>query len=170
MVSQTPIFMPCGTYGSVKMLLRAVERSGFEIPLGNTFHLMLRPGPEVIEKFEGCIAYGMGETHPYRFWFSGVQSQRYQRIDEKGVVFVPCKRRPDPAHAELSMEMQMTLNSDIAMCFDECTPIRFRNQSPSNRWNLVCAGRGDQGARLNRPTHYWNYPGRRFWRSSPGIA
>ena len=125
-VVQTPIFMPCGTYGSVKAVTpEQLKDLGVEILLGNTFHLMLRPGSEVMEQFEGLHNF-MGWDRPILTDSGGFQVfslSDINRIDEQGVVFrSPINGDKINLTPERSMEMQMALNSDIAMCFDECTP------------------------------------------------
>ena len=125
-VVQTPIFMPCGTYGSVKAVTpEQLKVLGVEILLGNTFHLMLRPGAEVMEQFGGLHDF-MGWDRPILTDSGGFQVfslSDINRIDEQGVVFrSPINGDKINLTPERSMEMQMALNSDIAMCFDECTP------------------------------------------------
>ena len=125
-VVQTPIFMPCGTYGSVKAVTpEQLKDLGVEILLGNTFHLMLRPGSEVMEQFGGLHNF-MGWDRPILTDSGGFQVfslSDINRIDEQGVVFrSPINGDKINLTPERSMEMQMALNSDIAMCFDECTP------------------------------------------------
>ena len=125
-VVQTPIFMPCGTYGSVKAVTpEQLKDLGVEILLGNTFHLMLRPGPEVMDQFGGLHDF-MGWDRPILTDSGGFQVfslSDINRIDEQGVVFrSPINGDKINLTPERSMEMQMALNSDIAMCFDECTP------------------------------------------------
>lgn len=125
-VVQTPIFMPCGTYGSVKAVTpEQLKDLGVEILLGNTFHLMLRPGPEVMDQFGGLHDF-MGWDRPILTDSGGFQVfslSDINRIDEQGVVFrSPINGDKISLTPERSMEMQMALNSDIAMCFDECTP------------------------------------------------
>jgi queuine tRNA-ribosyltransferase len=125
-VVQTPIFMPCGTYGSVKAVTpEQLKDLGVEILLGNTFHLMLRPGQEVMDQFVGLHNF-MGWDKPILTDSGGFQVfslSDINRIDEQGVVFrSPINGDKINLTPERSMEMQMALNSDIAMCFDECTP------------------------------------------------
>jgi queuine tRNA-ribosyltransferase len=123
---ETPAFMPVGTYGSVKaMTPRDVTKSGAEIILGNTFHLFLRPGLEIVEKFGGlhkCI----GWARPILTDSGGFQvfSLAHKRkITEEGVTFAsPVDGSKVFLSPEVSMQIQTTLDSDIAMIFDECTP------------------------------------------------
>lgn len=123
---ETPAFMPVGTYGTVKgMTPQQIEEIGAHIILGNTFHLMLRPGTQVIKEH--------GDLHDFTGWkrpmltdsggFQVFSLGKMRKITEKGVTF----RSPvDGAKVELtperSMEVQRDLGSDIVMIFDECTP------------------------------------------------
>jgi queuine tRNA-ribosyltransferase len=123
---QTPAFMPVGTYGTVKgMLPRDIEEIGAEIILGNTFHLMLRPGTEVVEKH--------GTLHDFIHWdkpiltdsggFQVFSLGEMRKITEEGVVFKsPINGSPVELTPEISMDVQRRLGSDIVMIFDECTP------------------------------------------------
>ncbi|MBY5992797.1 tRNA guanosine(34) transglycosylase Tgt [Ferrimonas balearica] len=123
---ETPAFMPVGTYGTVKgMTPEEVEATGAEICLGNTFHLWLRPGNEIMQKH--------GDLHDFMNWHKPILTDSggfqvfslgdIRKITEAGVHF----RHPingdkiflDP---EGSMEIQYYLGSDIVMIFDECTP------------------------------------------------
>ncbi|MGP4714542.1 MULTISPECIES: tRNA guanosine(34) transglycosylase Tgt [unclassified Psychrobacter] len=123
---QTPAFMPVGTYGTVKgMLPRDIEAIGADIVLGNTFHLWLRPGTDIIDKFGGL--------HKFMHWdkpiltdsggFQVFSLGAMRKITEEGVNF---KSPIDGAKVflspEKSMQIQYSLNSDIVMQFDECTP------------------------------------------------
>ena len=139
-VVQTPIFMPCGTYGSVKAVTpEQLKVLGVEILLGNTFHLMLRPGAEVMEQFGGLHDF-MGWDRPILTDSGGFQVfslSDINRIDEQGVVFrSPINGDKINLTPERSMEMQMALNSDIAMCFDECTPYPVSESSAKNSMEL----------------------------------
>lgn len=128
---QTPAFMPVGTYGTVKgMLPRDIEAIGAEIILGNTFHLMLRPGTEVIREQapnnSGTLHDFMGWNKPILTDSGGFQVFSLgdlRRITEQGVTFQSpvdgAKVFLDP---ETSMRIQRELGSDIVMIFDECTP------------------------------------------------
>lgn len=123
---QTPAFMPVGTYGTVKaMTPEAVRDSGAEILLGNTFHLMLRPGTEVIRAHGGLHAF-MNWPGPILTDSGGFQvwslAER-RKIDEQGVAFAsPVDGARVFLGPEESMDVQAALGADIAMCFDECTP------------------------------------------------
>lgn len=123
---QTPAFMPVGTYGTVKgMLPRDIHEIGAEIILGNTFHLMLRPGTEVVKAhgdlhdFIGWEGPILTDSGGFQVWSLG----KLRKISEEGVSFQSpvdgSKVYMDP---ERSMEVQRELGSDIVMIFDECTP------------------------------------------------
>jgi queuine tRNA-ribosyltransferase len=123
---QTPIFMPCGTYGSVKGLTPVqLEEAGVQILLGNTFHLMLRPGMEIMESHGGLHGF-MGWDKPILTDSGGFQVFSLgdlRKISEEGVKFrSPVNGDEIFLSPEISMDIQRSLNSDIAMCFDECTP------------------------------------------------
>ncbi len=123
---ETPAFMPVGTYGTVKgMRPEQVAETGAEILLGNTFHLMLRPGTEIIRKH--------GDLHDFMNWpgpiltdsggFQVFSLGELRKITERGVHF----RSPVNGDAvflgpEESMAVQRALGADIVMIFDECTP------------------------------------------------
>jgi queuine tRNA-ribosyltransferase len=123
---ETPAFMPVGTYGAVKaMSPRDLAAVGADIVLGNTFHLWLRPGLDVIEAHGGLHRF-IGWDRPILTDSGGFQVfslGELRRISEKGVTF----RSPLNGDAcflspEESMRIQRVLDSDIAMIFDECTP------------------------------------------------
>ena len=123
---ETPAFMPVGTYGTVKgMSPLEVKQIGAHILLGNTFHLWLRPGLEVIEAHGGLHGF-MGWDKPILTDSGGFQVFSLgdlRKITEEGVRF----RSPINGDAlfltpEESMRIQRVLNSDIVMAFDECTP------------------------------------------------
>ncbi len=123
---QTPMFMPVGTYGTVKALTpRDLHESHAQIILGNTFHLWLRPGLEVIQKFGGLHRF-MGWDLPILTDSGGFQVfslGALRKITEEGVTFAsPVNGDRLFMSPEVSMEIQSVLNSDIAMQFDECTP------------------------------------------------
>ncbi|WP_257385211.1 tRNA guanosine(34) transglycosylase Tgt [Tahibacter caeni] len=123
---ETPAFMPVGTYGSVKaMLPRDLKEIGAEIILGNTFHLFLRPGLDVIGDFGGLHRF-IGWDRPILTDSGGFQvfSLAHKRkITEQGVTFAsPVDGAKVFLSPEESMRIQRVLNSDIVMIFDECTP------------------------------------------------
>lgn len=132
---ETPAFMPVGTYGTVKgMLPRDIEAIGADIVLGNTFHLMLRPGTEVIKaqkRSDG--SEGEGSLHDFMQWHKPILTDsggfqvfslgKMRKITEEGVTFrSPIDGSKIFMDPEKSMEVQRELGSDIVMIFDECTP------------------------------------------------
>jgi len=123
---ETPAFMPVGTYGTVKAMSPAeITDTGFEMVLSNTFHLWLRPGLEVIETFGGLHRF-MGWGKPILTDSGGFQVfslGKLRKITEEGVRFAsPINGDKLFLTPEISMQIQRTLNSDIVMIFDECTP------------------------------------------------
>ena len=131
-VIQTPIFMPVGTYGSVKAMspleLKEIQA---QIILGNTFHLWLRPGLEVVKKFGGLHRF-MGWDQPILTDSGGFQVYSLgamRKISEEGVKFSsPINGERLFLSPEISMQIQRVLNSDIAMQFDECTPYEIEGR------------------------------------------
>lgn len=123
---QTPAFMPVGTYGTVKgMLPRDIEEIGAEIILGNTFHLMLRPGTEVVQAhgdlhdFTGWKGPILTDSGGFQVWSLG----KLRKISEEGVSFQsPVNGSKVYLDPEASMDVQRKLGADIVMIFDECTP------------------------------------------------
>jgi len=129
---QTPAFMPVGTYGSVKaMSPRELEGIGAEIILGNTFHLFLRPGLDVIGDFGGLHRF-IGWQKPILTDSGGFQVfslAHKRRITEAGVTFAsPVDGSTVFLSPEESMRIQRVLDSDIAMIFDECTPYSIKGE------------------------------------------
>lgn len=125
-VVETPIFMPVGTYGSVKaMSPLELKEIDAQIILGNTFHLWLRPGLEVMAKFGGLHDF-MGWDKPILTDSGGFQVFSLgdmRKITEEGVHFAsPINGDKLFLSPEVSMQIQRVLNSDIVMQFDECTP------------------------------------------------
>ncbi len=125
-IVNTPAFMPVGTCGTVKaMLPESVASTGAEILLGNTYHLMLRPGADLVEK--------MGGLHKFMNWdkpiltdsggFQVMSLKGLRKLNEDGVSF---KSHVDGKQfflsPEESIKIQHKLDSNITMCFDECTP------------------------------------------------
>jgi queuine tRNA-ribosyltransferase len=125
-VVETPIFMPVGTYGTVKGVMpRSLEEMGAQIILGNTFHLWMRPGLEVLAQFGGLHKFEqwhkpiLTDSGGFQVWSLGAM----RKISEEGVKFSsPVNGDKLFLTPEISMQIQTTLNSDIAMQFDECTP------------------------------------------------
>ncbi len=123
---ETPAFMPVGTYGTVKaMTPEELRELGAEIVLGNTFHLMLRPGTEVIQAH--------GDLHDFMHWSGPILTDSggfqvfslgaMRKITEDGVTFAsPVNGDKVFMGPEESMAVQRALGSDIVMIFDECTP------------------------------------------------
>ena len=140
----TPAFMPVGTYGTVKALTpEQLVAAGAQIVLGNTFHLMLRPGDDIIEglggvhRFMGWPGPMLTDSGGFQVWSLG----DLRRVTEEGVAF----RSPVNGDAvflspERSMEVQRRLGADIVMVFDECTPYPadrdavHRSMALSLRW------------------------------------
>jgi len=139
-VVETPAFMPVGTYGSVKaMLPRDIESIGAHIILGNTFHLMLRPGTEIIKLH--------GDLHDFMQWqgpiltdsggFQVFSLGKMRKISEEGVKFQsPVDGSPVFLTPEISMQVQRDLGSDIVMIFDECTPYPATEQQARDSMEL----------------------------------
>ena len=129
---ETPIFMPVGTYGAVKaMSPRELEEIGAQIILGNTFHLWLRPGTEVIQALGGLHGFNrwphpiLTDSGGFQVWSLG----KLRKIEEHGVHFAsPINGDRLLLTPEESMRIQHALNSDIAMVFDECTPYETDGQ------------------------------------------
>ena len=146
-VIETPIFMPVGTYGTVKGLTpHELEDMGAQIILGNTFHLMLRPGMEVVKAH--------GDLHDFMQWqkpiltdsggFQVFSLGALRKISEEGVTFKsPINGSKIFMGPEESMQVQRDLGSDIVMIFDECTPYpaTFREAADSMRLSLRWAER-----------------------------
>ena len=156
---QTPAFMPVGTYGTVKgMLPRDVEAIGAEIILGNTFHLWLRPGTEIIRQH--------GDLHDFMGWqgpiltdsggFQVFSLGELRKVSEAGVAFQsPVNGDRVFLDPETSMRIQRDLGSDIVMIFDECTPYPATEQEARDSMELSLrwakrskAAHGDNAAAL----------------------
>src|SRR5215213_9589622 len=123
---QTPIFMPVGTYGSVKAMSPAeLVEIGARIVLGNTFHLWLRPGLEVVGAHHGLHRF-MGWDRPILTDSGGFQVfslGNLRKVQEEGVAFAsPVNGDKLFLTPETSMQIQRVLDSDVVMVFDECTP------------------------------------------------
>ncbi len=141
---QTPAFMPVGTYGTVKgMLPRDIHEIGAEIILGNTFHLMLRPGTEVVKAhgdlhdFTGWQGPILTDSGGFQVWSLG----KLRKITEEGVRFQsPIDGSQVYLDPETSIGVQHDLGADIVMIFDECTPYPATEQEAresmelSQRW------------------------------------
>jgi len=125
-IVETPVFMPVGTYGTVKaMSPNELATSGAQILLGNAFHLWLRPGLEVIAAHGGLHRF-MGWNAPILTDSGGFQVFSLgplRKVHEDGVIFAsPINGDRLLLTPEISIEIQRTLDSDVAMVFDECTP------------------------------------------------
>ncbi len=125
-VIQTPVFMPVGTYGTVKaMTPQSLHDIGAQICLGNTFHLWLRPGLDVVQAHKGLHDF-MNWQKPILTDSGGFQVfslGAMRKITEEGVKFSsPHDGAKLFLTPEISMQIQKVLNSDIVMIFDECTP------------------------------------------------
>ena len=123
---ETPIFMPVGTYGSVKaMSPTELKEIDAQIILGNTFHLWLRPGLDIVRKFGGLHRF-IGWDKPILTDSGGFQVfslGAMRKITEEGVKFQsPVNGDRLFLSPEISMQIQRVLNSDVVMQFDECTP------------------------------------------------
>jgi len=137
---ETPAFMPVGTYGTVKgMLPRDIEDTGAHILLGNTFHLMLRPGTDIIEQH--------GDLHDFMQWnkpiltdsggFQVFSLGKMRKITEQGVTFQsPVDGSKVNLTPERSMEVQRKLGSDVVMIFDECTPYPATEQEAADSMRM----------------------------------
>ncbi len=162
-VVETPIFMPVGTYGTVKGVMpRSLEEMGAQIILGNTFHLWMRPGLDVMAQFGGLHRFELWnkpiltDSGGFQVWSLG----EMRKISEEGVRFAsPVNGDKLFLTPETSMQIQTVLNSDIVMQFDECTPYdtkghitteREARQSMelSLRWARRCMA---EFGRLNNP-------------------
>jgi queuine tRNA-ribosyltransferase len=162
-VVQTPIFMPVGTYGTVKGVMpRSLEEMGAQIILGNTFHLWMRPGLDIMSKFGGLHQFEswnkpiLTDSGGFQVWSLG----EMRKISEEGVKFAsPVNGDKLFLTPEISMQIQTVLNSDIVMQFDECTPYESKghittelearkSMEMSLRWAKRCQ---DEFGRLENP-------------------
>lgn len=162
-VVETPMFMPVGTYGAVKSMAPfELKEVGSQTILGNTFHLWLRPGLEVIEAHGGLHGF-MNWDQPILTDSGGFQVfslGALRKITEEGVKFAsPVNGDRLFLSPEISMQIQRTLNSDIVMQLDECTPYRIGDRpateaeaGASMRMSLRWAQRSkDEFERLENP-------------------
>ena len=144
---RTPAFMPVGTYGTVKsMTPEEVAESGADIILGNTFHLMLRPGPDIIRRHGGLHEF-MNWPGPILTDSGGFQVfslAAIRKLGEQGVKFQsPVNGDEVVLTPESSMEVQHALNADVTMIFDECTayPVSEQDARASMELSLRWAAR-----------------------------
>ena len=162
-VVETPVFMPVGTYGTVKGVMPAsLEAMGAQIILGNTFHLWLRPGVEVLRQFGGLHRFEswsrpiLTDSGGFQVWSLGDM----RKISEEGVRFAsPVNGDKLFLTPEVSMQIQSVLNSDVVMQLDECTPYESKghittekearsSMQLSLRWAQRCL---DEFNRLENP-------------------
>jgi queuine tRNA-ribosyltransferase len=162
-VVQTPIFMPVGTYGTVKGVMpRSLHEMGAQIILGNTFHLWMRPGLDVMQSFGGLHQFEkwdkpiLTDSGGFQVWSLG----QMRKITEEGVTFAsPVNGDKLFMSPEVSMQIQTILNSDIVMQLDECTPYETKghltteleaskSMEMSRRWAVRSK---DEFARLENP-------------------
>jgi queuine tRNA-ribosyltransferase len=163
-VVETPIFMPVGTYGTVKGVMpRSLEEMGAQIILGNTFHLWMRPGLDVLQQFGGLHRFEnwskpiLTDSGGFQVWSLG----EMRKIAEEGVKFAsPVNGDKLFLTPEISMQIQTTLNSDIVMQFDECTPYESKgtltteaqarfSMELSRRWAVRCKAEFERLANPN---------------------
>ncbi|GAA0743616.1 tRNA guanosine(34) transglycosylase Tgt [Ideonella azotifigens] len=136
-VVETPIFMPVGTYGTVKGVLpRSLHDMGAQIILGNTFHLWMRPGLDVMASFGGLHGFEnwhkpiLTDSGGFQVWSLG----EMRKITEEGVKFAsPVNGDKLFLTPEVSMQIQTVLNSDIVMQFDECTPYETKGHRTTEK-------------------------------------
>ena len=132
----TPAFMPVGTAATVKAIATPdLKKTGSEILLGNTYHLMLRPGDELVKNFGGLHNF-MNWNKPILTDSGGYQVyslSKLRKLTNEGVTFNShIDGKKIFISPEKSIEIQKNLNSDIAMCFDECTPFPVTNENAEN--------------------------------------
>jgi queuine tRNA-ribosyltransferase len=135
-VIETPVFMPVGTYGTVKGVMpRSLHEMGAQIILGNTFHLWMRPGLDVMRSFGGLHGFErwdrpiLTDSGGFQVWSLGGPDGRGRKITEEGVRFAsPVNGDKLFLTPEVSMQIQTVLNSDVVMQFDECTPYETAGQ------------------------------------------
>ena len=164
---ETPVFMPVGTYGTVKGVMpRSLVEMDAEIILGNTFHLWMRPGLAVLKAFGGLHRFEswtrpiLTDSGGFQVWSLQGADGKGRKITEQGVHFAnPVNGDKLFLTPEVSMQIQTVLNSDIVMQFDECTPYQTagrltsedearRSMELSLRW---AARSRDEFARLDNP-------------------
>ena len=138
-VVETPTFMPVGTYGTVKGVMpQSLLDMGAQIILGNTFHLWLRPGLDVLRQFGGLHRFEgwhkpmLTDSGGFQVWSLGGDDGRGRKISEEGVRFAsPVNGDKLLLTPEVSIQIQTVLNSDIVMQFDECTPYQTQDRLTS---------------------------------------
>ena len=152
---ETPVFMPVGTAATVKAMTPEMLKSiGAKIILANTFHLMLRPGAELIDK--------AGGLHQFMAWpnviltdsggFQVYSLGRLSKVSEQGVSFrSPINGETVFLDAERAIEIQHKLGADIIMCFDECTPYPVDHKTAGKSMKLSM--RWAQRCKIKHDTH-----------------
>jgi queuine tRNA-ribosyltransferase len=154
-VVETPVFMPVGTYGTVKGVMpRSLDEMGAQIILANTFHLWMRPGLDVVRRFGGLHRFErwnkpmLTDSGGFQVWSLSGADGKARKISEEGVRFAsPVNGDKLLLTPEVSMQIQTVLDSDIVMQFDECTPYETaghittedearRSMELSRRWAL----------------------------------
>jgi queuine tRNA-ribosyltransferase len=182
-VVQTPIFMPVGTYGTVKGVMpRSLEEMGAQIILGNTFHLWMRPGLDVMASFGGLHAFEkwnkpiLTDSGGFQVWSLG----EMRKISEEGVKFAsPVNGDKLFLTPEISMQIQTVLNSDIVMQFDECTPydtkghITTESEARTSMESESALGQALPGRihPIGKPQRtVWHCAGRHVRKPAPGVA
>src|SRR3989338_2877541 len=151
-VVQTPIFMPVGTYGTVKGVMpQSLHDMGAQIILGNTFHLWMRPGLDVMAQFGGLHKFEswhkpiLTDSGGFQVWSLG----EMRKISEEGVKFAsPVNGDKLFLTPEISMQIQTVLNSDIVMQFDECTP--YLSVEPKTKGQLTTEAEARSSMELSR--------------------
>ena len=176
-VIHTPAFMPVGTVGTVKaMTPESVASTGAEIVLGNTYHLMLRPGAERVER--------LGGLHRFMHWpgpiltdsggFQVMSLSKLRTLTEDGVRFQ--SHLDGSSHMlspERSMDIQRRLDADISMCFDECTPFPATQDEAARSMRLSLRWAGRSKDAFVRAARLWivrHCPGQRLCRAAGRIG
>jgi queuine tRNA-ribosyltransferase len=156
---ETPVFMPVGTYGTVKAMAPAdLAEIGAKIVLGNTFHLWLRPGLDILARFNGLHRFMawdkpiLTDSGGFQVWSLG----QLRKISEQGVAFQsPVNGDHCFLSPEESMRIQRVLDSDVVMVFDECTAYpatqdeAARSMQLSLRWAARCKAEFGRGGNPN---------------------
>ena len=167
-VVETPVFMPVGTYGTVKGVMpQSLEAMGAQIILANTFHLWMRPGVEVVKPFGGLHGFErwdkpmLTDSGGFQVWSLGNADGKGRKISEEGVKFAsPVNGDKLLLTPEVSVQIQTVLNADIVMQFDECTPYETggvltteaqarASMALSRRWALRCQAEFERLANPN---------------------
>ena len=166
----TPVFMPVGTAASVKALdVNDIDKTGAEIVLANTYHLLLRPGEKLVSKMGGVQEFMnwkrpmLTDSGGFQVFSLGVGSrgERLAKIDEEGVTFKShVDGKMHRLTPESSMDIQRDLGADIIMAFDECTPNQTDHEyakaamERTHRWAERCVKRWEENGRKSSQGHY----------------